>query len=49
MAADDTTEDDTAGALSTVVSGSVVLFCAMSGVATKNTAIAAARLRRRDM
>jgi hypothetical protein len=49
MAADGTTEDDGAGALSTVVSGSVVLLCAMSGVATNNTAIAVARLRRRDM
>jgi hypothetical protein len=49
MAGDGTTEDNGAGALSTVVSGRVVLLCAMSGAATKNTAIAVARLRRRDM
>jgi hypothetical protein len=49
VAADDTIEDDAAGAPRTVVSGIVVLLCATSGVAMSNTAIAVVTLRRRDI
>jgi hypothetical protein len=47
--ADATTEDDPAGATSTVVSGLVGLVCAVSGAAMSNTAIAVVTLRRCDM
>jgi hypothetical protein len=46
MGVDGTIEDGATGAPRTVVSESGELFCATSGVATSNTAIAVATLRR---